>query len=205
MLFPSDMAIESLLTDSRKVSIRQGTLFIAIKGDFHDGHDYIDKVYQDGIRQFLVEAGDQTTYSHLAGANVIKVTDSLAALQKMTAFHRSRFSVPIIGITGSNGKTIVKEWLSQMLSGKLKVVKSPKSYNSQLGVPLSVWQLNSGHQVGVFEAGISKSGEMARIEMVMRPTIGVFTNIGPAHDKGFTSRQEKILEKATFDHFRARK
>ena len=196
LLFPSDMAIESLLTDSRKVSIRQGTLFIAIKGDFHDGHDYIDKVYQDGIRQFLVEAGDKTTYSHLAGANVIKVTDSLAALQKMTAFHRSRFSVPIIGITGSNGKTIVKEWLSQMLSGKLKVVKSPKSYNSQLGVPLSVWQLNSGHQVGVFEAGISKSGEMARIEMVMRPTIGVFTNIGPAHDKGFTSRQEKIQEKA---------
>ena len=194
--FSSDMAVESLLTDSRKVSIRQGALFVAIKGDFHDGHDYIDKLYEDGIRQFLVESGDKTKYNHLTGANVIRTGNSLVALQKITAFHRSRFSIPIIGITGSNGKTIVKEWLSQMLSAKLRVVKSPKSYNSQLGVPLSVWQLSNQHQIGVFEAGISESGEMDKIEIVLQPTIGVFTNIGSAHDKGFTSQDEKIHEKA---------
>ena len=194
--FSSDMAVESLLTDSRKVSIRQGALFVAIKGDFHDGHDYIDKLYEDGIRQFLVESGDKTKYHHLTEANVIRTGNSLVALQKITAFHRSRFSIPIIGITGSNGKTIVKEWLSQMLSAKLRVVKSPKSYNSQLGVPLSVWQLSNQHQIGVFEAGISKSGEMDKIEIVLQPTIGVFTNIGSAHDKGFTSQDEKIHEKA---------
>lgn len=196
LLFSADMAIESLLTDSRKLSIRQGALFVAIKGDFHDGHDYIDKLYEDGIRQFLVEAGDKTRYNHLSGANVIKAQNSLEALQKITAFHRSRFRFPIIGITGSNGKTIVKEWLSQMLSGKLRVVKSPKSYNSQLGVPLSVWQLSDHYQVGVFEAGISKPGEMEKIEKVLRPTIAVFTNIGSAHDKGFTSQLQKIQEKA---------
>lgn len=194
--FSSDMAVESLLTDSRKVSIRQGALFVAIKGDFHDGHDYIDKLYEDGIRQFLVESGDKTKYNHLTEANVIRTGNSLVALQKITAFHRSRFSIPIIGITGSNGKTIVKEWLSQMLSAKLRVVKSPKSYNSQLGVPLSVWQLSNQHQIGVFEAGISESGEMDKIEIVLQPTIGVFTNIGSAHDKGFTSQDEKIHEKA---------
>ena len=194
--FSSDMTIESLLTDSRKVSIRQGALFIAIKGDFHNGHDYIDKLYQDGIRQFLVEEGNKTSYNHLSEANVIRTDNSLEALQKITAFHRSHFNIPMVGITGSNGKTIVKEWLSQMLSGKLRVVKSPKSYNSQLGVPLSVWQLSDHYQIGVFEAGISKSGEMARIEMVMQPTIGVFTNIGSAHDKGFISQNEKIQEKA---------
>lgn len=194
--FSSDMAIESLLTDSRKVSIRQGALFIAIKGDFHDGHHYINKLYEDGIRQFLVEAGDEAKYSQLSEANIIKVDNSLRALQKITAFHRSRFNIPIIGITGSNGKTIVKEWLSQMLSAKLRVVKSPKSYNSQLGVPLSVWQLDDHYQIGVFEAGISRPDEMDWIEMVMQPTIGVFTNIGSAHDKGFDSQQEKIHEKA---------
>ncbi len=196
LTFSADMPIDNLLTDSRKVSILQGTLFIAIKGDFHDGHHYIDKLYQDGIRQFLVEDGNDARYRELQGANIIKTQNSLEALQKITAYHRSRFNIPIVGITGSNGKTIVKEWLSQMLSARLRVVKSPKSYNSQLGVPLSVWQLSDHHQIGVFEAGISRPGEMAKIEMVMKPTIGVFTNIGSAHDKGFSSEREKIKEKA---------
>ncbi len=192
--FSQDAEVSVLITDSRKIAVLPGAIFIAIKGEVHDGHDYIQKLYDAGIRQFIVEY--EVAVSNLPGANVIQVAKSIEAIQKMAKFHRNQFSIPVIGITGSNGKTIVKEWLSQLLTSKLNVIKSPKSYNSQLGVPLSVWHMSAEHQIGVFEAGISTENEMDRIQSVMQPTIGLFTNIGSAHDKGFKNRREKVVEKA---------
>ena len=129
------------------------------------------------------------------GAVFIVVEDTLEALQTLVAFHRSKFHCPVIGITGSNGKTIVKEWLNHLLQPFFRIVRSPKSYNSQIGVPLSVWQMNAGAELGIFEAGISTVGEMEKLERIIRPDIGVFTNIGDAHNEGFTSVREKIREK----------
>jgi len=138
---------------------------------------------------------DTAAADHFPEANIILVPDTLAALQQLTAFHRRQFSLPVIGVTGSNGKTTVKEWLNQLLEDDYQVVRSPKSYNSQIGVPLSVWQLNASHELAIFEAGISRKGEMQRLEQVIRPTIGIFTNIGEAHSEGFSSRAEKAAEK----------
>jgi alanine racemase len=129
------------------------------------------------------------------GVNFIMVKDSVAALQQLAAAHRSQFSIPVIAITGSNGKTIVKEWLFQLLQPDLKIVRSPKSFNSQLGVPLSVWQMKSHHDLAIFEAGISQPGEMERLEKVIQPTIGILTNIGDAHREGFLSQDQKEQEK----------
>jgi len=188
-----DYSIESLSLDSRKVSDPTNTLFFAIAGDRHDGHDYIQGLYDAGVRQFIVEK--DINLSGIPLANILRVTSSVHALQRLATDHRKNFAIPVVGITGSNGKTIVKEWLFQMLSAKVAIAKNPGSYNSQVGVPLSVWQLQSHHEVGIFEAGISKPGEMENLERVISPSIGIFTNIGTAHDEGFHNLEEKINEK----------
>lgn len=185
-----------LLTDSRKLTSPRESIFFAIKGLHHDGHQYIPELYQKGVREFVVEkAAYQPDNRLFPDATFWEVAQSIEALQSVAAAHRQQFGVPVVGITGSNGKTIVKEWLAQLLAKDFNVVRSPKSYNSQLGVPLSVWQMNASHTLGIFEAGVSKPHEMKHLEAVIRPTIGIFTNIGSAHDEGFESRQQKIKEK----------
>ncbi|MBC3540791.1 bifunctional UDP-N-acetylmuramoyl-tripeptide:D-alanyl-D-alanine ligase/alanine racemase [Rufibacter sediminis] len=194
--------VQHLLTDSRKIANAVSSVFFAIRGEFHDGHQYIPELYAAGVRQFVVEdASGVMDLSALPEANVLLVSDSIQAMQRLAAYHRRKFSIPVIGITGSNGKTIVKEWLAQLLSVSERVVKSPRSYNSQIGVPLSVWQINESHTIGVFEAGISKPAEMEHLASVLQPTIGVFTNLGPAHDEGFSSSAQKLEEKLKlFEH-----
>ncbi len=194
LLFSKDASIVTLCIDSRKAPATGETLFFAIRGDRHDGHDYILSLYKSGIRQFVVER-ELPYLQSLDGASVIQVNSCVDALQKIAAYHRDNFTIPIIAITGSNGKTITKEWLFQMMSRDRIVVKSPGSYNSQVGVPLSVWQLQAHHQLGIFEAGVSRPGEMEKLQRVIKPSIGIFTNIGSAHDEGFATREDKILEK----------
>jgi Alr-MurF fusion protein len=191
--FHEDAVIQHLLIDSRKVSIHHGALFFAIRGDRHDGHRYLKELVSKGVKLFVIESADEMV--GLEGCNFIQVDSSIAALQKIAAYHRTQFTIPVIGITGSNGKTIIKEWLYQILSRNLNIVKNPGSYNSQVGVPLSVWQMQSIHQLGIFEAGISRPGEMENLERVIQPSLGIFTNIGSAHDEGFQSRAQKIQEK----------
>ncbi|QMU31134.1 bifunctional UDP-N-acetylmuramoyl-tripeptide:D-alanyl-D-alanine ligase/alanine racemase [Adhaeribacter radiodurans] len=198
-----DYLIQYLLTDSRKLAHPASSLFFAIKGVYNNGHQYIANLYKRGVRQFVIEESNaipgvkQTDALERAfpEANFLQVNSSLAALQKLTAYHRSQFSLPVIAITGSNGKTIVKEWLAQLLSPDERVVKSPRSYNSQIGVPLSVWQINQNHTLGIFEAGISRMAEMEKLAAVIQPTEGIFTNIGQAHAQGFESVAQKITEK----------
>lgn len=189
-----------LLTDSRFVSQPEHSIFFAIKGERHDGHAFIKDLYEKGVREFVVEkkALNDALKMQLAGlpdAKFFVVENAIRALQHLVAKHRQNFEIPVVGVTGSNGKTIVKEWLSVLLAKDYNLVKSPRSYNSQIGVPLSVWELNEHHNFGVFEAGISKSGEMEFLEPVIRPTIGIFTNLGSAHDEGFRSRKQKATEK----------
>lgn len=185
--------IEHLLPDSRKLLFPATSLFFALQGPRRDGHSFLKEVYEKGVRNFIIsqEAGIDLP----ADANIILVKDVLQALQAVAARHRKQFSFPVIGITGSNGKTIVKEWLNQLLEEKFAIVRSPKSYNSQIGVPLSVWQMNRDHTLGMFEAGISQSGEMDRLEKIIQPTIGIFTNIGEAHSEGFFNLRQKVKEK----------
>lgn len=191
--FVNDDPLTFLILDTRKVTSQRGAVFFAIKGERHDGHRYLQEAYHQGVRQFVVE--ETIDVVSFPGSNVIQVNNSIQALQKLAAHHRRQFSIPVIGVTGSNGKTIIKEWLYQMLSKELSVVKNPGSYNSQVGVPLSVWQMQSFHQVGIFEAGISRPGEMENLAEVIQPTIGIFSNIGSAHDEGFSNREQKIKEK----------
>jgi len=192
--------IKTLAIDSRKITGLQDVLFLAIEGDRHDGHQYIHELYRKGIRQFVVEH-PVNNVQELEKANIIQVNSSVEALQKIAAHHRLEFSIPVIGITGSNGKTIIKEWLYQLISKGKVVVKNPGSYNSQVGVPLSVWQLQKHHQLAIFEAGVSQPGEMEKLARVIRPTIGIFSTIGSAHDEGFSSRQLKVQEKLKlFEH-----
>ena len=188
------VSIKYLLIDSRKIDNPETSLFFAIKGDRHDGHKYIPELFEKGVRNFVVE-GYPSKLEQLTGANFIRVPDTLAALQELTAKHRKNFQIPVIGITGSNGKTIVKEWLYQLMREDKNIVRSPKSYNSQVGVPLSVWQMDEGNQIALFEAGISRSGEMENLEKIISPTIGIFTNIGQAHDENFRNMDQKITEK----------
>jgi len=183
-----------LLTDSRQLTAPAESLFFAIRGPHHDGHRFVADLYRRGVRQFVVEAPDFPTFE-FPEAQFYRVESSIGALQKLATAHRAQFTLPVVGITGSNGKTIVKEWLAQLLSPDFHVCKSPKSYNSQLGVPLSVWQLDETHTLGLFEAGISRPGEMANLERVIQPTLGMFTNIGSAHDEAFPDRRAKIREK----------
>ena len=187
-----DDPILHLLTDSRTLVSPHGTLFFAIPTKRNSGCRYIDGLYQAGVRQFVVPADCDLD---LPEANIWRVDDVLAALQRLAAHHRAQFSYPVVGITGSNGKTIVKDWIVQLLSPDRRLVSSPKSYNSQIGVPLSVWQMEAGHEMAVFEAGISETGEMARLQKIIQPTIGIFTNVGQAHDENFLTRQQKVAEK----------
>lgn len=186
-------AIERLEVDSRHLTFPSKTLFIALKGPQHDGHRFIDDCIARGVMAFLVEQVPEANDYDLVG--FVQVEDTLQALQDLAAYHRAQFDIPIVGITGSNGKTIIKEWLAQLLTPEFNVVKSPKSYNSQVGVPLSVARLQENHSIALFEAGISEPGEMERLHKVIRPTIGVFANIGSAHDAGFDNVNEKIAEK----------
>jgi Alr-MurF fusion protein len=190
--------IEHLLIDSRKVIYPETSLFFAIKSERNDGHRYLQEVYDAGVRNFMIEKDSIVSISTLAllkDANILVVANSLLALQQLSAWHRAQFAIPIVGITGSNGKTIVKEWLYQLLRDDVDVVRNPKSYNSQVGVPLSVWQLSEQHNLGMFEAGISRPGEMEKLQHIIRPNIGIFTMLGEAHDEGFVSREEKLNEK----------
>ena len=189
---PDDVILH-LLTDSRTLAEAEGTLFFAIPTKRNSGIRYIDGLYHRGVRNFIVPADFAADYHD---ANLWRVDDVLLALQRIAAAHRSQFSIPVVGITGSNGKTIVKDWLVQLLSTEhRRIVSSPKSYNSQIGVPLSVWQLSGECDMAIFEAGISEAGEMARLQRIINPTIGIFTNVGQAHDENFLTRQQKVAEK----------
>lgn len=181
-----------LLTDSRALAEADSTLFFAIPTKRNTGCRYVDGLYAAGVRNFVLPADASM---NLPDANLWRVDDVLAALQGLAAHHRAQYSIPVIGITGSNGKTIVKDWIVQLLSPDRRLVASPKSYNSQIGVPLSVWQLNENHEIAVFEAGISETGEMDKLQPIIQPTIGIFTNVGQAHDENFLTRQQKVAEK----------
>ena len=191
--FHHDDGIEHLLTDSRKLIFPASSLFFALPGPRRSGQQYIRELYERGARNFVVYR--EISVAEIPEANCILVADTLLALQRLAAFHRQRFDFPVIGITGSNGKTVVKEWLNQLLEDRYHIVRSPRSYNSQTGVPLSVWQISDVHELAIFEAGISLPGEMKKLEEMIRPNIGIFTNIGEAHNEGFRDRKEKISEK----------
>ncbi len=186
-------SVSKLLTDSRSLSVPEETLFFALHTREGDGHNFIDQLYERGVRNFVVERADVA--QDKPDSNFLIVPNSLDALQQLAAYHRSRFSIPVIAITGSKGKTIVKEWLYTMLKDTCNAVRSPRSYNSQTGVPLSLWEINEQHNLAIIEAGISKCGEMERLQAIIKPTVVIITNIGAEHDEGFSSYGEKIKEK----------
>ena len=190
--FP-DTTIRTIITDSRKISDSNRGIFFALQGR-RDAHIFISDVYKAGVRNFVI---DQASFDRQSfeGCNFFLVDDTLRALQELAAHHRLKFTYPVIGITGSNGKTVVKEWLYQLLAPENNIVRSPKSYNSQIGVPLSVWEMNAENDLAIFEAGVSKAGEMDSLAEIIRPTIGILTNIGEAHNEGFETTEEKIAEK----------
>lgn len=184
--------IDAISIDSRSLQNGENTMFFAISGPNNDGHTYINELIDKGVRHFVV-----THIPEIAAgkANFLVVENTLEALQKLAAYYRSLFDFPIIGITGSNGKTIIKEWLNFLLSPDYNIIRSPKSYNSQVGVPLSILGINEKHNLGIFEAGISTMHEMEKLQKIIRPTIGILSNIGSAHDEGFSSVADKIKEK----------
>ena len=188
-----DAEIVYLLTDSRRMVKPQGTLFFAIPTQRNTGCRYIGELYGAGVRSFVVpsDCGELDC----PDANVWRVDNVVEALQRIASYHRNLFDIPVVGITGSNGKTIVKDWIVQLLAPDYSVIASPKSYNSQIGVPLSVWQMGNTHDIAVFEAGISQPGEMEALQRVIKPSIGIFTNLGSAHDENFSSREQKLEEK----------
>ncbi len=189
-----------LLTDSRSLCFPEETLFFALKTQRNDGHRYIQDLYNRGVRQFVVEQVPDHYDKKYPQANFLRVPHTLAALQRLAERHRDEFDLPIVGITGSNGKTMVKEWLYQLLLPSMRIVRSPRSYNSQIGVPLSVWLLNEQTEVGLFEAGISQPGEMMALRDIIQPTIGVLTSLGSAHQENFRSMEEKCMEKLELMH-----
>lgn len=196
----TDANIGWLLTDSRSLCFPEATLFFAIKTERNDGHKYIDDLYRSGVRNFVIEKLPEEYAETYPDANFLMVPSTLKALQRLAERHRDEFDIPIIGITGSNGKTIVKEWLYQLLMPTRTVTRSPRSYNSQIGVPLSVWLLDERTEIGLFEAGISMPGEMAALSGIIQPTIGIITNIGQAHQENFGSMDEKCREKMRLFH-----
>ena len=196
----SEGEIRWLLTDSRSLCFPEETLFFALKTQRNDGHRYVDDLYRRGVRHFVVEQVPEQVDTLYPDANFLRVPHTLAALQRLAERHRDEFDIPIVGITGSNGKTMVKEWLYQILLPSQKIVRSPKSYNSQIGVPLSVWLLNEQTEVGIFEAGISEPGEMMALRDIIQPTLGVFTSLGSAHQENFRSMEEKCMEKLELMH-----
>ncbi len=196
----SDANIEWLLTDSRSLCLSEGTLFFAIKSERNDGHKYINDLYRRGVRNFVVMDLPHDREVAFPDANFLKVGDTLVALQRLAERHRDAFNIPIVGITGSNGKTVVKEWLYQLLSPLKRVTRSPRSYNSQVGVPLSVWLLDEKTEVGLFEAGISEPGEMRALRHIIQPTMAVITSVGTAHQENFSSVEDKVREKLQLMH-----
>ena len=189
----SPIAIEHLLIDSRKVIYPESSVFIAITGQRNNGHHYLHDAYAAGVRHFIVEAEPEPSLPN--DAQIIVVENSQQALQLLAAFHRAQFKCPVVGITGSNGKTVVKEWLFHLLKDDVNIIRNPKSFNSQVGVPLSVWGMNEQHQLGLFEAGVSQKNEMHLLQQIIKPNIGIFTYLGTAHDEGFTNKAEKLDEK----------
>ena len=206
----ADAQIGWLLTDSRSLCFPEETLFFALSSPRNDGHKYIPDLYRRGVRNFVIsnnylQQGNHNFQfsifnSQFENANFLVVPSPLAALQRLAERHRDEFDIPIIGITGSNGKTMVKEWLYQLLLPSQKIVRSPRSYNSQIGVPLSVWLLNEQTEVGIFEAGISQPGEMSALRDIIQPTIGVLTSLGAPHQENFRSMEEKCMEKLELMH-----
>ncbi len=186
--------IDHLLIDSRNIISTSNTLFFAIRGERHDGHRFINDLYHQGIRNFVVEYLPKN-HHNFSEAGFLIVKNSLEALQTLAAYHRKRFKYPVIGIAGSNGKTIAKEWINYVLYAKKQVVRNPKSYNSQVGVPLSIWLMNNAFDLAVFEAGISLPGEMENLENIIKPNIGLITNIGEPHQENFSDYKQKAIEK----------
>ncbi len=188
-----------ILTDSRSLSFPEETLFFALKSERNDGHRYINDLHRRGVRNFVVEqlpdGYDAESAQAWADTNFLVVSSTLAALQRLAERHRDEFNIPVVGITGSNGKTMVKEWLFQLLRPSMHVTRSPRSYNSQIGVPLSIWQLDEHSEVALIEAGISEPGEMARLTDIIQPTIGILTSLGTAHQENFHSLEHKCMEK----------
>lgn len=206
-----NLDVRHLLTDSRQLGTEpEATLFFALKTEKNDGANYIPELIERGVRVFVVsesgvgsrESGIGKRESGIETPSIfLLVENPLTALQQLAAYKRSLYNCPVIAITGSNGKTVVKEWLYQLLKDDYCITRSPKSYNSQIGVPLSVWQMNEHTELGIFEAGISEPGEMARLEAIIRPTIGVITYIGSEHGENFASLEDKRAEKMRlFDH-----
>lgn len=190
----TDYDIDELSTDSRKITNHAATLFFALETKQNDAHKYVAELYAEGVRNFVVsKVLDE--WKDFVDANFLLVQNPLRALQRLAIHHRRRFEYPVIGITGSNGKTIVKEWLYQLLSEDFNIIRSPRSYNSQVGVPLSVWEMSDENNLAIFEAGISQPDEMDKLEQIIRPTIGVFTKLGEAHQENFASLQQKSAEK----------
>ncbi len=188
--------IEHILLDSRKLLFPSTSIFFALNGQRRKGKLFIEELFHKAVSCFVVdESFTESETIAFSEATFLQVTDVLQALHLLTAFHRRQFTIPVIGITGSNGKTMVKEWLYQLLQSDYNIVRSPKSYNSQIGVPLSVWQMNAVHSLGIFEAGISQPDEMQHLAKIIAPTIGIFTSIGEAHGEGFLNIRQKINEK----------
>ena len=185
--------IAHLLTDSRRLIYPNTSLFFAITTGQNDGHLYVEELIQRGVFNFVVNTNFDTRI--FPDANFLKVDDVLGALQVIASRHRAQFTYPVIGITGSNGKTIVKEWLNQLLSNRYHIIRSPRSYNSQIGVPLSVWEMDENHELAIFEAGISQKGEMDALANIIQPTIGILTSMGTAHQEGFENEKEKRNQK----------
>ena len=181
--------------DSRSVVTPEHTLFFALTGNNHNGHDYIRTLYSDGMRAFVISEFREE-FNQLTGANFIVVENVLTALQQLAAHHRQHTQAEVIGITGSNGKTVVKEWLYQLLANDHAVYRSPRSYNSQVGVPLSLLGIDPKTEIAIIEAGISQKGEMQHLQQMIQPTIGIFTHLGDAHGENFASKEEKLAEKA---------
>lgn len=187
------MDITNISVDSRSLQNDQHTLFFALKGGNHDGHDYITELVAKGVKYIVIS--DSERVSATSGVLFFKVDNTLEALQQSATFHRDSFDLPVIGVTGSKGKTVVKEWLNYLLSEDYKIIKSPKSYNSQTGVPLSIFGIEEKHNLGIFEVGISTVGEMDKLVKLVKPSIGIFTAITEEHGEGFTSLEEKVSEK----------
>ena len=191
---PEGVIVNDILIDSRKLISPVGALFFALASKRNNGHQYIGSLYKKGVRFFVVTQLENEPEKY-PEASFFVVNSTLAALQRLATEHRENFTIPVVGITGSNGKTIIKEWLFQLMHQDKNIVRSPKSYNSQIGVPLSVWQMNENHELALFEAGISELEEMQKLQPIIKPTIGIFTNIGQAHDENFINHTQKAGEK----------
>lgn len=190
-----DFELKEISIDSRSVNKPETTLFFALPGNNHDGHDYVEQLYEKGVRCFVVSEC-RPEFVRLGDACFLEVDDTLEALQHLARYHREQVQAEVVGITGSNGKTVVKEWLYQLLADEERVYRSPRSYNSQVGVPLSLLGIGENIQTAIIEAGISKPGEMSKLQQMIQPEIGIFTHLGDAHGENFVSLQEKLEEKS---------